>query len=94
MATSTFSDDAQQFAKAHNDKLFLIDGAKFVSLLSALPRDKRKQLLEFATEGDYTTPSCASCGIKMVRRSGKAGEFWGCQNYPRCKSTLKMTSTK
>lgn len=92
MATSTFSDDAQQFAKAHSDKLFLIDGVKFVSLLSALPEDKRKRLLEFATEGDYTTPSCASCGIKLVRRTGKTGDFWGCKNYPRCKATLKISS--
>jgi len=40
----------------------------------------------FATAGDYTTPTCASCGVKMIVRTPKAGgkAFWGCVNYPRC----------
>lgn len=91
MTTSTFSDDAREFAKAHSNKLFLIDGAKFVSMLLLLAEDKQRLLLDFATDGDYTTPSCASCGIKMVRRSGKVGKFWGCHNYPKCQSMLKMS---
>ncbi|HXU93178.1 MAG TPA: restriction endonuclease [Gallionella sp.] len=88
MATSGFTGDAKQFAAEHQDKLFLIDGEKFLTMLSKLPEDKRKKLLEFATEGDYTTPTCASCGVKMVRRTGKGGAFWGCMNYPHCRSTL------
>lgn len=88
MATSGFTADARQFAAEHQDKLFLIDGEKFLSMLLKLPEDKRKKLLEFATEGDYTTPTCASCGVKMVRRTGKGGAFWGCMNYPHCRSTL------
>jgi restriction system protein len=87
MTTSTFSDEGKQFAVEHKDKLFLIDGEKFLSMLLKLPEDKRKKLLAFATEGDYTTPTCASCGVKMVR-SGKKGEFWGCENFPRCRFTL------
>jgi len=92
MATSVFSDEGRQFAAEHKDKLFLIDGEKFLSMLLKLPEDKRKKLLAFATEGDYTTPTCASCGIKMVWRTGKHGEFWGCQNYPRCHCTLQIAS--
>jgi restriction system protein len=88
MATSGFTGEAKQFAAEHQDKLFLIDGERFLSMLLKLPEDKRKKLLEFATEGDYTTPTCASCGVKMVRRTGKGGAFWGCMNYPHCRSTL------
>jgi restriction system protein len=83
MTTSWFSDDAKKFAAEHKDKLFLIDGELFLTMLSNLPEEKRKVLLDFATEGNYTTPTCASCGIKMIRRPGKTGEFWGCINFPR-----------
>jgi len=88
MTTSTFSDEGKLFAVEHKDKLFLIDGEKFLSMLLKLSEDKRKRLLAFATEGDYTTPTCASCGSKMVRKTGKNGEFWGCENFPRCRFTL------
>ena len=90
MTTSTFSDDAKQFASEHSDRLFLIDGEKFIAMIKKLPEDKQAELLEFTTFGDYKTPTCASCGIKMVRRSGKRGDFWGCKNFPRCKSTLRV----
>lgn len=88
MTTSVFSGDAVAFAKKQRSRLFLIDGPKFISMIGSLPEAKRKHLLSFATEGDYTTPTCASCGIKMVWR--EKGEFWGCKNYPRCKSTLRV----
>jgi len=43
-------------------------------------------------DGDYWRPTCASCGIKMVERTKKAGGagFWGCATYPKCRSTLPM----
>jgi len=88
MTTSVFSGDAVAFAKKQGSRLFLIDGPKFISMIGGLPEAKRKHLLSFATEGDYTTPTCASCGIKMIWR--EKGEFWGCKNYPRCKSTLRV----
>ena len=88
MATSRFSEDAIKFAAEHSNKLFLVDGEKFLLMLLKLPEDKQQKLLAYVTEGDYTTPTCASCGIKMVWRS--KGNFWGCSNYPRCKSTLRV----
>ncbi len=48
------------------------------------------RLLAFATEGDWTTPTCPSCGAKMVDRDSKRGRFWGCSNFPNCKATLGM----
>ncbi len=88
MATGIFSDDAKKFAADHSNKLFLIDGQKFVSMIGNLPEEKKTKLLAFALEGDFTTPTCATCGIKMVWRS--KGNFWGCSNFPRCKSTLNV----
>ena len=41
------------------------------------------------------SPACPKCGSVMVRRQGKTGtlagkEFWGCQQYPRCRSVLPI----
>jgi restriction system protein len=93
IATSGFTGAAKQFADEHKDKLFLIDGEKLISMISKLPEEKWKKLLEFAIEGDYTTPTCASCGIKMVRRTGKGGMFWGCANYPKCRTTMFLKNS-
>ncbi len=90
MTTSTFSDDAKKFAADHSDKLFLIEGQKFISMIQKLPEEKGAKLLAFATEGDYTTPTCASCGVKMVWRT--KGNFWGCKNFPKCKTTLRVAA--
>ncbi len=38
----------------------------------------------------FKDPKCPRCGSKMVRRSGKFGEFWGCLKYPLCKGTLNI----
>lgn len=32
---------------------------------------------------------CPECGGKLVKRNGKYGEFYGCENYPSCKFTCK-----
>ena len=31
---------------------------------------------------------CPNCGNKMILRKGPFGEFWGCSNYPKCKTTV------
>jgi len=32
---------------------------------------------------------CPSCGQPMRLRNGKFGEFWGCSQFPRCKTVVK-----
>lgn len=36
-------------------------------------------------------PICKNCGSKMSLRAGKFGQFWGCTNYPNCKTTYQTT---
>jgi restriction system protein len=84
MTTSTFSEDAVAFAQANN--IALLSGQAVLKEIVELPADAQARLLSVATEGDYMTPTCASCGIKMVWRD--KGQFWGCVNYPRCSSRL------
>jgi restriction system protein len=88
MVSSQFTDEAKAFAKTN--RITLIDGAMLVAMIKRLPDAQRQALLAFATEGDFTTPTCSSCGIKMRRVPGKGGkpDFWGCQNYPRCRQMI------
>jgi restriction system protein len=93
ITTGVFTEEALEFARTN--PLTLIDGQELLRRVEALPEGARRQLLEMATAGDYTTPTCPRCGVKMVRRTARSGsnpgsEFWGCPAYPRCKGVLKM----
>lgn len=41
------------------------------------------------TQIDLNNNICPRCGGKLVLRNGKAGCFYGCTNYPKCKFTKK-----
>lgn len=90
VTSSTFTDDATAFAKAN--KISLQDGAALLRQISLRTPEQQSALLTVAYEGDYWRPTCASCGIKMVEKTRKrdAAKFWGCSNYPRCKTTIAM----
>lgn len=90
--TGEFTQEAQSFgAQNHLD---LIDGAELISRIRQLPMTAQLRLRAVATDGDFTTPTCPNCGVKMVRRTASKGrsegqEFWGCRNYPRCRQTFR-----
>ena len=88
MTSGQFSSDAKEVAKSNC--ITLIDGEMLLMMIKRLPEADQRSLLSFAIEGDYKTPTCPACGIKMKRISGKAGrpDFWGCHNYRRCRQTL------
>ena len=90
LTTSSFTEDAIKFSR--KSEVTLIDGATFLKLIESRSQDQADALLRLATEGDYTTPSCPGCGLKMVvKTASKTGaEFWGCRIYPRCKGKLKI----
>lgn len=90
--TSTFTSDAVDFARRNG--IHLLDGKGLITLIAQRTPEQQKALLGVAFEGDYARPTCASCGIKMVRRTPSRGgsDFWGCSNYPRCHSRLGMTA--
>lgn len=77
-------------ALAAREKIKLIDGAGFLTRLGELPAEARLGLLRFAMQGDFLTPTCPACSVKMTaRRSTAEGrKFWGCRNYPQCKETF------
>jgi restriction system protein len=92
ISAGRFTPEAVRFAAKEN--IQLMDGAALFDKLAALPLEKALGLLKLATKGDFLTPTCPRCSIKMTtRKSTGAGRmFWGCQNYPRCKLTFSRTT--
>jgi len=88
MTSGRFSEEAKEVAKSN--RITLIDGQMLLMMIQRLPAESQRTLLTFATEGDYTTPTCPSCGNKMKVVPGKTGkpDFWGCRNFPRCRQIL------
>jgi len=84
LATSDFTSDAKAFATPN--RIECISGQTLLSRVDALSSGVQRELLALACEGDWTTPSCPSCGVKTVVRTARDGRrFWGCPSYPRCK---------
>jgi restriction system protein len=92
IATSGYTGDAKAFAEGKH--INLMDARQLLELIQKLPPDSQAELLRQTTSGDYTTPSCPSCDIKLVskisRKGDRAGQsFWGCRNFPRCRYTMR-----
>jgi restriction system protein len=88
--TSTFTPDAIAFARDNSINLLDVDG--LLGLIKRRTPEQQQALLAVATDGDYWRPTCVNCGDKMVDRTPRKGGsgFWGCVNYPRCKTTMPM----
>jgi len=82
VTTSTFTPDAQKFA--NENFINALDGDKLLKLITTRTPEQQKELLDIAYEGEYSIPTCASCGIKLVKRT----KFWGCSNFPKCRSQI------
>ncbi len=92
--TGEFTSEAEEWARDKN--LDLVDGQEFLSRINQLSPSAQDKLLAVATRGDYTTPTCPSCNVKMTLRTASKGanagsEFWGCPRYPRCKQTFRSS---
>lgn len=94
MTSGSYSDEAKVVAQAN--RITLIDGTMLLMMIQRLPAEERDNLLAFATAGDYATPTCPTCGVKMKAIPSTAGrpDFWGCRNYPRCHQKLGMRRTQ
>ena len=92
LTSGRFTQEAVNLAAQEGIKT--IDGAALLDKLAALPPEKALGLLRFATQGDFLTPTCPCCSIKMTsRQSTRQGrKFWGCRNYPACKQTFAGTA--
>lgn len=91
VASGKFTREARDFAAKEN--ISLIDGADFLGKLTALAPEQAAALLKGATQGDYLTPTCPACAIKMIACTNtEAGrKYWGCRNYPSCQQAFFST---
>jgi restriction system protein len=93
LTAGRFTYDAVNLAA--QEGIRLIDGPALLEKIAALAPDKSHALLQFATQGDFLSPTCPFCSIKMIsRQSTKDGrKYWGCRNYPACKQTFASTAS-
>jgi restriction system protein len=93
-STAGFTPDAAAFARTNG--INTLDGAGLLKLIQRRTVQQQAELLTVATEGEFWRPTCASCGVKMIERTPRGGgrSFWGCGNYPRCRSTLPMRAER
>lgn len=64
-----------------------------INQASASIRKTHGQSIRIAKERKFDAISsgrCPRCGEKLVARSGRYGNFYGCSNYPNCKYTLPI----
>ncbi|GBG15248.1 restriction system protein [Novimethylophilus kurashikiensis] len=90
IAAGEFAEEARAYANTNG--ITLMTGSMLMLMLQRLPDVAQKRLLALAAAGDYTTPTCPACGVKMLRRKSRRGEFWGCRNFPRCRQKLYPVS--
>ncbi len=91
MTSSGYTNDAIEMAKSN--QITLINGEMLLMMIQRLSPTSQQKLLALATSGDYKTPTCPNCGIKMIKRPSKQGDFWGCLNYPKgCRQKLNLRS--
>ncbi len=85
-SVSGFSTDARTFAAGKD--LNLVSGDELLRQLQTLPEAEQTALLRHVTRGDFSTPSCPKCEIKMIRRTGRAGrsDFWSCPRFGSCRT--------
>jgi restriction system protein len=88
MTSGDFTLEAKKVARVN--KINLINGEMFLTMILRLPEVSQQKLLALAVAGDYKTPTCSKCGVKMVERDSKRGQFWGCPNYPQCTQRLAI----
>lgn len=93
ITTSSFTPDAEAFGK--DNGIDLVDGNRLLMMIAKRPQDQQQALLDVALEGEYWKPTCVNCGVKMVARTprGSGKDFWGCVNYPQCRTTMPMRSS-
>lgn len=82
ITSGSYTPDAIAFGASN--PIQLLDGNTFLERIQALDSSAQERLKTFAFDGDYKTPTCASCGIKLVKKKN----FWGCSNYPRCHTQI------
>lgn len=75
-----FAQDALNFAAQNS--IHTIDSPQLLALITRLDTAESAALLERLTEGDYVTPTCTNCNIRLLPRSLFSDRpYWVCTNW-------------
>ena len=88
MCRAGFDEDA--VAQAARRDITLVDGQVLLHMIQRLPPAAQASLLDFATEGDWATPTCPVCNIKMAVRHKETKQYWRCPNARTCEQRMKL----
>lgn len=80
-----FSADAIMYGAANH--IAAISGPGFCDRFALLPESVKETILTEVTAGDFTTPTCPHCDVKLVRATNEV-RFWSCVNTPRCRTRI------
>jgi len=84
IATSGFTLEAEKFAE--DKSIELIDGHRLLEYIELSQKEDRIE-----QEKKEEPKICPQCNGSLIKRTGKYGDFYGCQNYPNCKFTQKIS---
>ena len=84
ITSGDFTPEAREFAAAND--ITAISGEELVAQFHHLPAARQQDILMQVTTGDYTTPTCPKCNLKLELRG--EGTFWGCVNWPKCRTKI------
>ncbi|WP_414662509.1 restriction endonuclease [Horticoccus sp. 23ND18S-11] len=89
VTSGDFTTEAAAFAR--QNKITLLSGEDFIGRFNRLALLVRSRILEEITRGDYTTPTCPRCHLKLVLRANDGGQAsqWVCRKFPQCHYTVK-----
>ena len=82
--------DAIRLVVVYKDDVHLKYGEKKTLRINTWRKNLSKKITNIIQRGKDGIRFCDECGDIMVKREGKYGEFWGCNDYPRCSNTKQM----
>lgn len=88
VSNNSFTKQAEQMAQSTNVRL--IDREKLISLVLNMNPNANQVAHETLATVEAKVIRCNQCGGKMSVKKGKHGNFYGCNNFPRCKNTKKL----
>jgi len=92
LSCGAFTPEAEAFARRNG--ITLVNGPELLALIRKRPDSLQRELLNLATQGDYSRPTCRRCGRKMEARGTTAGGStqWMCPAIAECKGTLEWNA--
>jgi Zn-finger domain associated with topoisomerase type I len=83
----------------HNCKTDYLEKYRVIKQEQERVTETKKSIHNSSNVGDHgdgnLVPICPKCGVPMVKRKAGKGsnignEFWGCSNFPKCRSTINI----